>query len=209
MNWLTDFKGSLRKRNWSPVVAQRKWTQPVSMRTQVRSLASLSGLWIQVLPWAVGWMQLGSGIAVAVAQASSFGSDSTPGLGISICRVWGLKKQKKKTEKKKKREVTSKLKTSIKRVKETKSFSLRNNEKYNGNNGNNNFHKDFYEPETLQLYWLASDQVLKVKSEDRKLRLPFPIRSFWNTCCHQPLTDSHEEFWIKIKIRIPFFLFCP
>ena len=50
-----------------PVVAQRKWTQLISMRTQVRSLASFRGfrirhcreLWYRLQTW------LGSGIAVS------------------------------------------------------------------------------------------------------------------------------------------------
>ena len=43
--------------------------------------------------------QLGSGIAVAVAVPGSYSSDSTPSLGISICRGWGPKKTKKKKKK--------------------------------------------------------------------------------------------------------------
>lgn len=39
---------------------------------------------------------LGSGIAVAVVQASSYSSDWTPSLGISICLSMGLERQKKK-----------------------------------------------------------------------------------------------------------------
>ena len=40
-------------------------------------------------------MQLGSGIAVAVAVVGSYGSDSTPSLGTSICCECGLKRKKK------------------------------------------------------------------------------------------------------------------
>ena len=49
-------------------------TQLLSMRMQIRSLASLSGLRIQH----------SDGVAVAVAQAGSCSSDSTPSLGTSI-----------------------------------------------------------------------------------------------------------------------------
>ena len=52
-------------------------------------------------------MQLRSGIAVAVAQASSYGLDSTPSLGTSICYRYSPKKTKKKKgreEERKKRE---------------------------------------------------------------------------------------------------------
>ena len=41
-------------------------------------------------------MQLGSSVAVAVAWASSYNSDSTPSLGISICHGCSHKKKKKK-----------------------------------------------------------------------------------------------------------------
>ena len=58
----------------------------------------LSGLRIQRCgeTWCRSWNWLGSGTAVAVAQAGSFSSDSTPSLGSSICRRCGPKKQKKK-----------------------------------------------------------------------------------------------------------------
>ena len=50
-------------------MAQGKQTQLVSMRMQVRSLASLSGLGIRHFHelWCRSQMQLGSGVAVAVA----------------------------------------------------------------------------------------------------------------------------------------------
>ena len=41
-------------------------------------------------------MQLGYGIAVAVAQACSCGADSTPDPGTSICHRCGPKKEKNK-----------------------------------------------------------------------------------------------------------------
>ena len=69
----------------------------VSIRTQVQSLASLSGLWI----WHVCELQCGSqtqlrpSIAVAVAQASGCSSDLTPSWETSICCRYGPKKKKK------------------------------------------------------------------------------------------------------------------
>ena len=47
-------------------------------------------------------MQLGSGVAVAVAEASRCTSNLTPSLGTSICHGCSPKKQKKKKKKKKK-----------------------------------------------------------------------------------------------------------
>ena len=41
-------------------------------------------------------MKLGSGIAAAVAVANSCSTDSTPSLGISICRGCGPKKKDRK-----------------------------------------------------------------------------------------------------------------
>ena len=78
-----------------PFMAQ--WlTNLRSMR--VRSLALLSGLRIQSYrdPWCRSHMRFRSCIAVAVMQASSFSSDSTPCLGTSIYHRCGSKKKKKK-----------------------------------------------------------------------------------------------------------------
>ena len=60
-----------------PAVAQQKQIRLVSTRTQVRSLASLSGLEIQRCHelWCRLQMRLGSGVAVAVVQAGSYSSD--------------------------------------------------------------------------------------------------------------------------------------
>ena len=71
------------------------------MRMQVQSLASLSGLkiWHCCELWCRSQMWLGSCIAVAVAVASSYTSDSTPSLGTSMCHRCGPKKQKRKTKK--------------------------------------------------------------------------------------------------------------
>jgi len=78
-----------------PVVAQ--WfTNPV--RTQVRSLAPLSGLriWHCGELWYSSQMGLGSCVAVAVVQAGSCSSLSTPSLGTSMHRGYRLKETKDK-----------------------------------------------------------------------------------------------------------------
>ena len=62
----------------------------VSMRMQVQSLASLSGLRIWLQRRLQMWLR--SGIAMAVAYVSSRSSDLTPSLGTSICH--GLKRKK-------------------------------------------------------------------------------------------------------------------
>ena len=79
----------------------------VSMRMQVRSLASLNWLRIQHCRelWCRSQMPLGSGVAVAVVEAGSCSFDLTPNLGTSICRGGGPKKAKKKKKKKKKKKV--------------------------------------------------------------------------------------------------------
>ena len=68
------------------------------MRLQLWSLASLSGLriWHCRELWYKLQMQLRSGITVAVAQAGSYSSDSTPSLRTSICHRRGPKKRQKK-----------------------------------------------------------------------------------------------------------------
>ena len=63
------------------------------MRMQVQSLASLSGLRIQHCREL--WLESGMAVAVAVVQAGSYSSDSTPGLGSSICCRCSPKKTKK------------------------------------------------------------------------------------------------------------------
>ena len=57
------------KEKWVPIVAQQKWIWLVSMRMQLRSLASLSGSGIQhcLELWCRSRLQLGSHVAVAVA----------------------------------------------------------------------------------------------------------------------------------------------
>ena len=85
-----------------PIMAQQKQIWLVSMRMQVWSLASLSGLriWCCHELCCKWWTWLGSCIAVAVAKASSYSSDWTLSLGTSICRGCGPKKQKKQKKKK-------------------------------------------------------------------------------------------------------------
>ena len=76
------------------------------MRTQVRSLASLSGLRIQRCHelWHRSQARLGSHVAVALVQASNYSSDSPPSLGTAICHRCSPKKTKRpqKTHKKQK-----------------------------------------------------------------------------------------------------------
>ena len=64
---------------------------------RVQSPAVLGGLGIQRCPelWCRSQMQLGSGVAVALAQASSCSSDLTTSLGTSIYRGCGPEKTKK------------------------------------------------------------------------------------------------------------------
>ena len=83
-------------------MAQWKQISLVSMRTQVQSLALLSGLRIQCCCklWCRLQMRLSSGIVVAVAQASSCSSSSTLSLGNSIYHGCSPKKTKKKKTKK-------------------------------------------------------------------------------------------------------------
>ena len=86
-------------------MAQQKWIWLVSMRTQVRSLASLTGLRIchgHEL-WCRSQTPLRSGIAVVVAYTRGYSSDSTPSLGASICHRCGPKTRPKKKKKKKKK----------------------------------------------------------------------------------------------------------
>ena len=86
-----------------PTVVQQKQIRLVSMRMQVRSLASLNGLVI----WCChelcrSQMQLGSCVAMAVVWVGSCSSSSTPSLGTSICCGCSPKKQKIKKERKRK-----------------------------------------------------------------------------------------------------------
>ena len=71
------------------------------MRTWVRSLALFSGLRIQSCRkvWHRSQTQHGPITAVAVVQASSYSSDSTPSLETSYAALIALKKKKKKKKK--------------------------------------------------------------------------------------------------------------
>ena len=81
-------------------MAQWKQIQLGTMKMQVQSLASLSGLRI----WCCHELrcrsqtQLGSDVAVAVVLAGSCSSNETPRLGTSICHGCGPKKQNNKTK---------------------------------------------------------------------------------------------------------------
>ena len=79
-----------------PIVAQWKWIWLVSMRTRVQSLVPLSGWRIRCCRelWYRSQMQVGSGVAVAMAGSCSF--NSTPSLETSICHRYGCKREKKK-----------------------------------------------------------------------------------------------------------------
>ena len=92
-----------------PIVVQWKWIQFVSIRIQVQSLASLSGLRIQHCRelWCRSQTWLESHIAVSVMEASSCSSDSTLSLETSIC--WGCGPKKQKTTKQKKPHIISLL----------------------------------------------------------------------------------------------------
>ena len=87
-----------------PVLAQQKQIRLVSMRTQVRSLASLSGLRIRhcCKLWRrstdLTWIQ---SCCVAVMLAGSYSSNSNPSLGTSTCLRCSPTKQKKNTHFKK------------------------------------------------------------------------------------------------------------
>ena len=78
-------------------MAQQKLICLASMRTWVRSLASISGLRIPHCHelWCRSQTRLGSRVAVAVVQDGSYSSDLTPSLGTSICHGNGPRKGRK------------------------------------------------------------------------------------------------------------------
>ena len=80
-----------------PVGAQQKWIPLGTMRLWVQFLASFSGLRIWCCPelWCSLQTWLRSHVAVALVQAGSCSSNSTPSLGTSICCDGGPKKQNK------------------------------------------------------------------------------------------------------------------
>ena len=77
-------------------MAQQKQMRPGTLRLRVQSLASLSRLkilhccelWCRLQTW------LGSDVALAVTQVSSYSSNQTPSLGTPIYRECGPKKKK-------------------------------------------------------------------------------------------------------------------
>ena len=71
------------------------------MRLRVRSLPLLSGLTIRRCRelWCRLQTRLGSRVAVALAEAGGYSSDSTPSLGTSICHGSGPRNSKKKKKK--------------------------------------------------------------------------------------------------------------
>ena len=78
-----------------------QWLMNLTRNHDVQSLALLSGLRIQRRRelWCRSQTRLGSHIAVAVAQARGYSSDSTPSLGTEAA----LEKAKRQKKKKKKR----------------------------------------------------------------------------------------------------------
>ena len=96
--WTTEIYGVQLEKQFhgNSHLGSVKWIWLVSMRTQVWSLASLSGLsiWHCSELWCRSPTRLESGIAVAVVQASSYSSASTPSLGTPMCQGCGPKKTK-------------------------------------------------------------------------------------------------------------------
>ena len=70
-----------------PVVVQQVKNPRVSMRTQVQSLAPISGLriWCCCKLQCRSKMRLRCSMAVAVVQACKYSCNSTPNLGSFIC----------------------------------------------------------------------------------------------------------------------------
>ena len=88
-----------------PLWLSSQQTQLASMRRKVQSLASISGLRIQHCHelWCRSQTQLGSCVAVALAQASGYSSDLTPALGTSKHHGGSPKKKKMKRKKERKK----------------------------------------------------------------------------------------------------------
>ena len=105
-------------------MAQWKRTQLASMRTQVQSLALLSGLRIRRCcePCWRSQAQLRSHVAVTMVYTASCSSNSTPSLGTSVCFGFGPQKQKKQKRRRKR------LRTLILALSSSYSFSPRRKE---------------------------------------------------------------------------------
>ena len=80
-------------------MVQQKQIRLGTMRLQVQSLDSLSGLrlWHCYKLWCRSQTWLGSGVVVALAQAGSNSSNLTPSLGPSVCHRCGPKKTKRES----------------------------------------------------------------------------------------------------------------
>ena len=93
----------------APVAVQWEQIRLGTMRLWVRSLALLRGVRIQRCRelWCRLQMRLGSGIAVAVAWASSCSSDSAPSWELPYAAGAAPKSKKKKKERKKNKETIS------------------------------------------------------------------------------------------------------
>jgi len=91
----------IKRNSRSSFIAQRKRIRLGTMRLQVPSLASLSGLRIRLCCdlWCRSQSRLGSrvAVAVAVAEAGGYSSDWTPSLGTSMCCRCGPQKTKRKS----------------------------------------------------------------------------------------------------------------
>ena len=88
-----------------PILAQQL-TNTTSIHEDIdliRDLAQWIKIWHCRELWCKLQMRLGSHIAVAVPQASSYRSNSTPSLGTSICCRLGPKKTKKQPKNKQKK----------------------------------------------------------------------------------------------------------
>ena len=79
-----------------PVVAQRKWIWPGTMRMQVRSLASPRGVRIWCCRELLGRSQTRLRSGIAGVEAGSCSSDLTSSLGTSICLRCGPEKKEEK-----------------------------------------------------------------------------------------------------------------
>ena len=93
---------------WGHHQVMRSGTDSVSENMGVWFLASLSGLrlWHCHKLQCRSQMWIPSGVAVAVGQTGSWGSDLTPSLGTSICCRCGHKKEERRKEKKSRNQIS-------------------------------------------------------------------------------------------------------